>query len=190
MDTAAVVRKRFTIGEYQQMAAVGVLDEDDRVELIEGEIVEMSPLGPQPSACVTRLTELFYRIGNPSVTIRVQDPIRLGDFSAPQPDVVIVNRRDDRYSRGHPEPEDVLLLVEVSESSLAYDRDVKLPLYARAGISEVWLVALLPQVLEVYRAPSEDGYGEKRTLRRGQLIAPAHLPDAELAVEHILGGPG
>lgn len=95
--------------------------------------------------------------------------------------------REDFYAGGHPEPEDVLLLVEVSESSLAYDRDVKLPLYARAGIPEVWLVALLPQVVEVYRAPNEDGYGEKRTLRRGEFIAPIHLPDAELAIEHILG---
>lgn len=182
-----MVRKRFTTGEYEQMSAAGVLDEDDRVELIEGEIVEMSPLGPQHSACVTRVTELFYRIKNPLLTIRVQDPIRLGDFSAPQPDVVIVNRRDDRYAGGHPKPEDVLLLVEVSESSLAYDRDVKLPLYARAGITEVWLVALLPQVVEVYRAPNEDGYGEKRTMRRGEFIAPILLPDAELAIEHILG---
>jgi Uma2 family endonuclease len=110
----------------------------------------------------------------------------LGDFSAPQPDIVVANQRDDRYSSGHPEPEDVLLLIEVSESSLVYDRDVKLPLYARAGIVEVWLVALLPQVVEVYRAPSESGYGEKRTYHRGQTIAPAQLPDAELAVDRML----
>jgi len=187
MDTSIGVRKRFTTDEYEQMAAAGVLAEDDRIELIEGEIIEMSPLGPQHAACVTRLTELLYELRNRDVIIRVQDPVRLGDFSAPQPDVVIVNRRDDRYAGGHPEPEDVLLLIEVSESSLTYDRNVKLPLYARGGIPEVWLVALLPQVVEVYRAPSEDGYGEKRTLRRGQMIAPVHLPEMELAVGEILG---
>ena len=121
------------------------------------------------------------------MTIRVQDPIRLGNFSAPQPDILIAHRRDDRYAGGHPEPEDVLLLIEVFESSLSYDREVKLPLYARAGIPEVWLVALLPQVIEVYRAPSEDGFGEKHTLRRDETIVPLLLPAVKLAVEQILG---
>ena len=186
MEAPAVIRKRFTTAEYEQIAAAGIFGEDERFELLEGEIVAMSPLGPQHSATVTRLTELFYELGNPSITIRVQDPIRLGDYSVPQPDVAIVNRRGDRYAGGHPEPEDVLLLIEVSESSLAYDRDVKLPLYARAGIAEVWLVALLPQVVEVYRAPNDNGYGEKRTLRRGDTLAPLHLPGAKLAIEPIL----
>lgn len=187
MDISIAVRKRFTTDEYEQMFAAGVLSEDTRVELLEGEIFEMSPLGPQHSACVTRLTELFYETGNPRVTIRVQDPVRLGEFSAPQPDIVVAHRRDDRYAGGHPEPEDVLLLVEVSESSLSYDRDVKLPLYARAGIPEVWLVALLPRIVEVYRSPGEEGYGEKHTLRRGEFIAPILPPDFRLAVEQILG---
>ena len=187
MDTSTVVRKRFTTDEYEQMFAAGVLSEDARVELLEGEIYEMSPLGPQHSACVTRLTELFYEIKNPAVTIRVQDLIRLGNLSAPQPDILIAHRRDDRYAGGHPEPEDVLLLIEVFESSLSYDREVKLPLYARAGIPEVWLVALLPQVIEVYRAPSEDGFGEKHTLRRDETIVPLLLPAVKLAVEQILG---
>lgn len=186
MEAPAVIRKRFTTAEFEQIAAAGIFGEDERFELLEGEIVAMSPLGPQHSATVTRLTELFYGLGNPSITIRVQDPIRLGDYSVPQPDVAIVNRRGDRYAGGHPEPEDVLLLIEVSESSLAYDRDVKLPLYARAGIAEVWLVALLPQVVEVYRAPNDNGYGEKRTLRRGDTLAPLHLPGAKLAIEPIL----
>lgn len=187
MEASAVVRKRFTTVEYLQIAATGIFGEDERYELLEGEIVEMSPLGPQHSAAVTRLTELFYAYRTPPITIRVQDPVRLGDYSVPQPDVAIVNRRDDHYAGGHPEPEDILLLIEVSESSLAYDRNVKLPLYAQAGITEVWLVALLPQVVEVYRAPSEAGYGEKRTLRRGDTIAPLHLAEAQIPVEHILG---
>lgn len=186
MDALTIVRKRFTVTEYEQIAAAGVLSADGRFELLGGEIVEMAALGPQHSASVTRLTELFYGLNKSHITIRVQDPVRLGDFSAPQPDIAIVNRRDDRYVGGHPEPEDVLLLIEVSESSLAYDRDVKLPLYAAAGIVEVWLVALLPQVVEVYRAPSENGYGEKRTLRRGDTLSPLHLPEAALRVDEMI----
>jgi Uma2 family endonuclease len=187
MDAPTVVRKRFTVAEYEQIAAAGLLDNGERFELLGGEIVEMAALGPQHSASVTRLTELFYNLNRGHITIRVQDPIRLGDFSAPQPDIAIVNRRDDRYAGGHPEPEDVLLLIEVSESSLAYDRDVKLPLYAAAGIVEVWLVALNWQAVEVYRLPGENGYGEKRTLRRGDTISPLHIPEAVLRVEEIIG---
>jgi Uma2 family endonuclease len=187
MDTLTVVRKRFTTDEFAQIAAAGVLGEDDRVELIEGEIVEMSPLGPQHAACVDRLNHRLQSLVQNRAIVRVQNPIRLGEYSQPQPDIALVQPRNDFYAGGHPEPEDVLLLIEVSESSLAYDRDVKLPLYARAGIVEVWLVALLPQVVEVYRAPGDSGYGEKRTLHRGQAIAPTHLPDAGLAVDHILG---
>jgi|CXWK01.1.fsa_nt_gi Uma2 family endonuclease len=187
MDAPTIVRKRFTVSEYEQIAAAGLLGEGERFELLGGEIVEMAALGPQHSASVTRVTELFYALNNPHITIRVQDPVRLGDFSAPQPDISVVNRRDDRYAGGHPEPEDVLLLIEVSESSLPYDRDVKLPLYAAAGIAEVWLVALLPQVVEVYRAPSENGYGEKRTLRRGDTLSPLHLPEVVLRVDEMIG---
>lgn len=187
MGISTVVRKHFTIDEFQQIAAAGVFSEDDRFELLEGEIIQMSALGPQHAACVARLNRILQRMVQDRVIVRVQNPIRLGESSQPQPDIALVQPREDFYAGGHPEPEDVLLLVEVSESSLAYDRDVKLPLYARAGIPEVWLVALLPQVVEVYRAPNEDGYGEKRTLRRSEFIAPIHLPDAELAIEHILG---
>jgi Uma2 family endonuclease len=187
MDTLTVVRKRFTRDEFAQIAAAGVLGEDDRVELIEGEIVEMSPLGSQHAACVDRLNHRLQSLVQNRAIVRVQNPIRLDEYSQPQPDIALVQPRDDFYAGGHPEPEDVLVLIEVSESSLTYDRDVNLPLYARAGIVEVWLVALLPQVIEVYRAPGESSYDEKRTYRRGQTIAPMHLSDAELAVERILG---
>lgn len=187
MGTSTVVRKHFTIDEFQQIAAAGVFGEDERFELLEGEIVQMSPLGPQHAACVDRLNRSLQRLVQDQAIVRVQNPIRLGEYSQPQPDVALVQPRDDFYAGGHPEPEDLLLLIEVSESSLAYDRDVKLPLFARAGIPEVWLVALVPQVVEVYRGPSEDGYGEKRTLRRGETIVPLLMPAVKLAVEQILG---
>lgn len=186
MDTLALVRKHFTVDEYQQIADAGVFNEDDRFELLKGEIIQMSPLGPQHAACVDRLNRILQRLVQDRAIVRVQNPIRLGEYSQPQPDVTLVQPRDDFYAGGHPEPEDILLLVEVSEPSLNYDRDVKLPLYAQAGISEVWLVALHPQVVEVYRAPSEYGFGEKQTFRRGETVAPLLLPEAGLAVDVML----
>jgi Uma2 family endonuclease len=187
MTASPVVRRRFTVEQYEQMAIAGIFAEDDRIELIEGEIVEMSPLGPQHSACVSRLDRLFQRYLGESVIVRVQDPIRLSRSSAPQPDLAVVQPRDDFYAGGHPEPEDVLLLIEVADSSLSYDRDLKLPLYARAGIPEIWLVALLPQRVEVYQAPSEDGYGEKRTAQRGDVLTAVNLPGVRVDVAEILG---
>lgn len=186
MDTLTAIRKRFTVVEYQQMADTGILSEDDRLELLEGEIVKMAALGPQHAACVDRLTQRLPLLVQGRAIVRVQNPIRIAEHSQPQPDVTLLQPRDDFYAGGHPEPEDVLLLIEVSESSLAYDRDVKLPLYAAAGIVEVWLVALQLQVVEVYRAPSENGYGEKRTMRRGDTLSPLHLPDVVLRVNEMI----
>lgn len=187
MDTPTLVRKRFTVAEYEQMAVAGILGEDDRLELLEGEIVEMSALGPQHAASVDRLNQRLQRLVHDRAIVRIQNPIRLGEYSQPQPDIALVQPRDDFYAGAHPEPEDVLLLIEVSESSLAYDRDVKLPLYGQAGIVEVWLVALLPQVVEVYRIPGEQGYREKRTFGRGQTVSPTHLASVALSVDQILG---
>ena len=187
MTAPPVVRRRFTVEQYQQMAAAGIFNEDDRIELIEGEIVEMSPIGPSHSACVSRLIQLIQQQIGSSLIIRVQDPIRLSNRSEPQPDVALVQPRADFYAGGHPEPEDVVLLVEVADSSLSYDRDLKLPLYARAGIAEVWLVCLLPQTVEVFRAPSESGYGERREARRGESVAALNIPGVVLSVAEILG---
>ena len=187
MDALAVVRKRFTVTEYHQMAATGIVSDEDRVELLEGEIIEMAAIGPQHASCVGRLTQRLAILVEGRAFVWVQNPMWLDKHSQPQPDITLLQPREDFYVGGHPEPEDVLLLIEVSESSLAYDRDVKLPLYARAGIVEVWLVALNWQVVEVYRLPSENGYGEKRTLRRGDTVSPLHLPEAVLRVEEIIG---
>mgnify|MGYP003620740751 CR=1 FL=1 len=187
MDGPVVVRKRYAVDEYQRLAAVGILAEDERVELLDGVIVELSPIEPPHAACGTRLNERLHALVQDRATIRIQNPIRLGEYSQPQPDIALVQPRDDFYATRHPESEDVLLLIEVSESSLAYDRDVKLPLYARAGIAEVWRVALLPQVVEVYRQPGESGYGEEGTFRRGDSLTPMQLPGVELPVTLVLG---
>jgi Uma2 family endonuclease len=187
MTIPAVVRKRFTTQEYEQIAAAGVFAENDRVELLEGEIVEMSPLGPLHSACVDRLNRLLQRQVKDAAIVRIQSPVRLGQHSEPQPDVSLLQPRADFYAGGHPEPEDVPLLVEVADSSLSYDRELKLPIYARAGIAEVWLVGLLPQTVEVFRAPSESGYGERREARRGESVAALNVPGVVLSVAEILG---
>jgi len=187
MDAPTIARRHFTTQEFLQIDAVGIFGEEERLELLAGDVIEIAPPGPPHAASVTRLTkELFEQIAG-RASIRVHGPICLERFSLPLPDIAVLRWRDDFYAGGHPEPEDVLLLIEVSESSLAYDRDVKLPLYAAAGIAEVWLVVLLSQVVEVYRAPNENGYGEKRTMRRGDTLFPLHLPEAVLRVDEMIG---
>ena len=187
MVAPVITRKRFTTQEYEQIIAVGVITEDDRVELLDGEIVEMSPIGPSHSACIDRLNRLLQRLVADSAIVRVQSPIRLSRHSEPQPDLTLLQPRDDFYAAGHPEPEDVLLLIEVSESSLSYDRELKLPLYARAGIPEVWIVAPLEQMIEAYRSPKGAGYREKQQLRRGEVLTALNIPEFSLPVENVLG---
>jgi Uma2 family endonuclease len=187
MDAPAITRRRFTTDEYEQIVAAGVFAEDDRVELVDGEIIEMSPLGPRHSACVDRLTDLLVPLVKGLAIVRVQSPIRLSKRSEPQPDVTLLQWRSDYYANGHPEPEDVLLLLEVADSSLTYDRDVKLPLYARAGIPEVWLVALLQQSVTLYREPGEEGYGFVKRLRCGETLSSLALPAVQMGVNDILG---
>ena len=182
-----LLRRRFTVHEYHQMGQVGILADDDRVELLDGEIVEMAPIGSRHQAVVNRLNEMFTSRVADSAMISVQGPVRLAEDSEPQPDILLLRRRADFYASAHPGPEDVLLLIEVSATSAEYDREVKLPLYARHGISEVWLVGLDAGTIEVYRAPTAQGYQEVSQAGRGQRISPVALPQLELAVEDIIG---
>ena len=187
MSALAQVRKRlFTVDEYHQMARAGILLEDDRVELLDGEIVEMAPIGSRHAACVTRLATLFFRVQERGI-VWVQNPIRLGERLEPQPDLALLKPRADFYAPAHPGPEDVLLVVEVAETSVDYDREAKLPLYARAGISEVWLVDLQGGSVEVYRRPSPRGYKVHRQIRRGQSLSPQSFPDLTLSADDIFG---
>jgi Uma2 family endonuclease len=182
-----LVRRRFTVAEYYQMAAAGILHEEDRVELIEGEIVEMPPIGPGHAASVDDLTELFVQGLGKAARVRVQNPVHLDEYNEPQPDLMLLRRRPDSYRRGHPRPADVLLIVEVGATSAGLDRRVKLPLYARFGILEVWLVDVGRGTIRVYREPSPTGYRTARTFRRGERLAPLAFPDLALAVADILG---
>ena len=181
-----LLRRCFTVEEYHRMGQFGILSEDDRVELIEGEIVEMTPIGSRHAACVARLTALFSRV-QPRGIVWVQNPIRLGQRSEPQPDLALLRPRPDFYDEAHPGTADVLLVVEVAETSGNVDRKVKVPLYARAGVPEVWLVDLGGECIEVYRNPGSQGYQEVRRVQRGERLAPHALPDLDLAVADVLG---
>jgi Uma2 family endonuclease len=169
------------------MAEAGILREDDRVELIDGEIVEMAPIGDRHATAVDRTNDLFVPLFRDVALTRVQNPIRLGEHHEPQPDFALVRRRPGLYASGHPAPEDIFLIVEVADTSVDYDRQVKVPLYARGGVPETWLVDLPQAILWVYREPTPDGYRSIRMLRRGDRVAPAAFPDRELAVDSILG---
>jgi Uma2 family endonuclease len=184
-----VTRRLFSVTEYEHMAATGVLNEDDHVELIEGEVLTMSPLGPRHAAVTSRLNRLFHHLLGDSALIRVQDPIRLNDFSEPEPDLALVHPRTDFYADGHPEPEDVILLVEVADSSLVYDREVKIPLYARAGIPEVLLIAPVHQLVEVYQRPSLGEYQHITQKRRGDTVQLESFPEITISVDSVLGSP-
>ena len=175
-----VTRHRFTVEDYHAMGRVGILHEDDRVELIEGEIVEMSPIGSNHAACVKRLNRRFTEGLGDRAVVSVQDPVRINHHSEPEPDLAVLHPRLDYYASGHPAPEDVLLIVEVAETSAGYDRHVKLPLYARSGIPEVWIVDLAAREIERFRHPSADGYGTAETLQSGDELTAEHLPELRL----------
>lgn len=177
----------FTAAEYHQMAAAGILTPGDRVELIEGEIVQLPPIGGPHSACVARFVSLLVTSLGEEGIVWPQNPLRLDEYSEPQPDVAILRPKADFYAAAGPFPGDVLLAIEVSDSTLAYDRSRKLPLYARAGVPETWLVDLPHAHLEAHWDPSPDGYRQIRIYGRGESIAPQAFPHLELAVDAILG---
>ncbi len=181
-----VQRRLFTAAEYHEMLASGVLKEDDRLELIEGEIVEMSPIGPKHAARVDRLNSLFTRKLGERVIVRVQSPIALGKASEPQPDLALLRPRADGYEAAHPKPKDVLLVIEVADTTVDYDRDVKIALYGRAGIAEAWLVCLDDRWVEIYTEPTAAGYRMMRKALPGERIAPRAFPQAMLKVSDII----
>ena len=179
--------RRFNVHEYHRMAVAGILTEDDRVELIEGEIVEMPPIGSRHAACVDRLTRLFSSQVGDAALVRVQNPVRLNDVSEPEPDLALLEPRNDFYAAAHPGPGEVLLVVQVADTSVGYDRAVKIPLNARAGIRELWLVDLERERIEVLRQPAGGSYRSVRTHRRGGRLTVEALPGLEFPVDAILG---
>ena len=177
----------FTVDDYMRMLEAGILTEDDRVELIAGEIIKMSPIGDLQAACVIRLTTLFTRLVGVAALVSVQNPVRLNDYSEPQPDLALLKSRKDYYAQAKPTPADVLLIVEVADSSIDYDRRVKMPLYARALIPVVWLVDLNAEAIEVYSQPANGAYQVLQTAHRGDRLTLASLPDLVIMADDILG---
>src|SRR3954470_1879628 len=186
---AVPIQKRFvTIDEYHQMGEEGVFPPDARVELIYGEIIEMSPIGPAHAGSVRRFIRNFSDRLSPYAIVDVQNPVEMREQeSEPQPDITLLRLQDDLYSTATPTPGDTLLVVEVADSSLSFDRRVKMHLYAEAGISESWLVDLKSGTLFVYRRPSSEGYQDVRPYRRGESVAPEAFPDVRFTLDEILG---
>lgn len=180
-------RRYFNVSEYYRMAEAGVLTENDHVELIEGEIIEMSPIGSRHAACVRRLgshlTRLLAQIG----IVSVQNPVRLNEYSEPEPDVALLKPRDDFYAQAHPTPEDILLVIEVADTSVDYDRGIKVPLYAEAGIAEAWLANLPKNIIEVYTEPLNGSYQKCQKVKRGEKLISQTIGSLTLDVDDILG---
>ncbi|MDE2938484.1 MAG: Uma2 family endonuclease [Chloroflexota bacterium] len=178
--------RKFTVEEYYRMAEVGILRPDERVELIDGEVIVMPPIGEPHAVGVDNLTLPFAEVARGHFIVRVQGPIRLDNGSELQPDVVLMRPRQDSYISGHPGPTDVLLVIEVSDTTLAHDREVKLNLYARANIPETWIMNLVEDCIEAFTGPGSDGYANHAIYRRGDRISPSTLPDVEFAVDDLL----
>ena len=179
-------KRKFTVAEYYRMAEVGVLSPEERVELIEGEIIVMAPIGPLHAGDILRSIRLFTRRDDDRFTVQIQNPLRLDDGSEPEPDLMLLRPRADDYTTAHPTPADTLLVIETSDSSLAYDREVKIPLYARAGIPQTLIKNLPEDCIESFDQPGPEGYARHIIYRRGDKIRLVSLPDLELAVVDLL----
>ena len=181
-------RHRWTVAEYHRMGEVGLLNEDSRVELIKGEIIEMAPIGSEHAGHNNYLLSLLaYRLYG-KVVVAGQNPVVLGGYEEPQPDIALLRWRDDYYRNAHPHAKDVLLLIEVSDSTLRYDRDVKVPLYANHGIPEVWLLDIQNRQLDIYREPINGEYRQRECRRTGK-IAPILCPDAVIDLAELFPNP-
>lgn len=177
-------RRRLTVANYHHMGKSGIFQEDERVELIEGEIVQMPPIGSPHAGPVSQLSQMLRETVGRQAVVSVQNPVILDDYSEPLPDITLLKRRSDFYKSSHPRPEDVLLIIEVSDTTLRYDREVKVPLYARHGIPEVWIVDLANDCLQVFRDPLEASYQDCQTLAVSDSITPLTVPQCTI---HLAG---
>lgn len=185
MVTDAPVR-RFTRDEFFRMGEAGIFQPEERVELLDGEIIPMLPIGSSHSGPVNQLTEVFVLAGRGRWVTSIQNSLPISKFSVPQPDLVLLQRRADFYRNSLPTAADVILVVEVSDSSLVLDRQRKLPLYAAAGVPEVWIVNVREKVVEVYREPKGRAYRSQMKVKPGENLAPAAFPDATIETAALL----
>ena len=183
---AANVQHKLTVSDYYRMGDAGILHEDDRIELIDGDLIEMSPIGSHHAGIVGRLTKVLTIMAGDQAVVWPQNPLHLGTYSEPQPDVMVLKPRPDDYIDALPEPADVIVLIEVADSSINYDRKTKLPLYARNGVREVWIIDLNTRQLERYTQPGETGYGYCEIMDKTATISPVGLPGVVIDLRRIL----
>ncbi|MBK1630740.1 hypothetical protein CKO31_08280 [Thiohalocapsa halophila] len=181
-------RHRITVQEFFRMGEIGVFEPEARIELIDGELFDMPPIGPSHASETARVNQILVEATHGCAIVWPQNPIHLDDLSAPQPDLALLRWRQDFYRQAHPRPDDVLLLVEVADTSLAHDRDRKLPLYARFAIPEVWLIDIGSGAVTIHRdpQPEQGSYAAGFTLTPPALIRPVMLPDLELDLSPLL----
>jgi Uma2 family endonuclease len=182
-----IARHTFTVAEFERMGEAGIFTKDSRLELIEGEIVEMSPIGSRHAACVNFLSRFLNAAVGDKALVSTQNPIRLDEYSEPQPDVALLWLRDDFYRRAHPGPSDVLLVIEVADTTVDYDRLVKVPLYAKAGIKEVWLVNLPAEQIEIYAQPINGAYQITKQIKRGEEAQSHNVTGLIVSADTVLG---
>lgn len=185
--TAALPHRKFTIEEYHNFIETGVFKSEERIELWEGEFVEMSPIGMRHAACVNFLIEFLRDILGKSVIISPQNPIVLNDFTEPQPDIALLRRREDFYRNENATAADVLIAMEIADTTLKYDRETKFPRYAASGIAEAWLIDLENDRVEIHGEPNEFGYSLVKILHRGQTAESTVLPEIKITIDEILG---
>lgn len=183
--TNGVKPRLITVSEYDRMIEAGIYTENDRIELLNGEIIEIMPKGTKHTSANSKIIRFFIKLFGDKLIVRSQDPIRLDDFSEPEPDVVLAIWDDKEYSENHPTPKDILLIMEISDTTLAYDREIKSQAYARNGIQQYLLLNLQNETLEEYREPSADGYGAKRTYRSGDVFNLVAFPEIEIKFEDL-----
>ena len=178
---------RFTVDEYYKLIDLGMLHDYEQAEIIEGELIRKMPIGDKHAAVVERLNEFLRDELGKSVSIRSQQPIRLNEYTEPQPDLAVLKRRDDFYRFGKPLPQDVLCLIEVSDATLRYDRDSKLSMYAEAEILETWIVNLQKNIIEVHQHPNLGVYQLTKLYKCGETVTSETIPNLQIEVDKILG---
>lgn len=184
-EEIGIRHRLLTVDDYHKMGEAGILGEDDRVELIEGELIDMAPIGSDHAGSVIGLNTVLGSALAGKALISPQNPLRLDLHSEPQPDITVLRLREDFYRTSHPRPEDVLVLIEVADTTIRYDRGVKIPLYARHGIPEVWLIDLQEKRLEIYRQPSSEGYRQILLPAKNERIALSLLPEVSILLTDL-----
>ncbi|AFY60292.1 Uma2 family endonuclease [Synechococcus sp. PCC 6312] len=181
--------RTLTVQEYHHMIEAGILASDERVELIQGQLYKMTAKGTAHSAAVTRIDRIFSQQLANQALLRLQDPVQLSDFSEPEPDIAIVKVDPLDYEDHHPTPAEIFLLIEVADSTLRRDRDLKVPVYGQSGIREYWILDVQQRCLYVFRQPSPSGYQDEQQLTEQDTVTPLAFPNCRIAVKAFLNSP-